>query len=106
MKIMVADDDRDMVDVLSYWLKGHGYDVVRAFDGEYESASVAEIQGEWADFEYGGVCEGIRVQEGGCDGEGECLQDLVRVAAESVNAPSSALRASPAMRAAASALPA
>ena len=34
MKIMVADDDRDMVDMLSYWLKGHGHDVVRAFDGE------------------------------------------------------------------------
>ncbi len=34
MKIMVADDDRDMVDILSYWLKGHGYEVVRAFDGE------------------------------------------------------------------------
>ncbi|MBE3561265.1 MAG: response regulator transcription factor [Ktedonobacteraceae bacterium] len=34
MKILVADDDRDMVDMLSYWLKGHGYDVVRAFDGE------------------------------------------------------------------------
>lgn len=31
---MVADDDRDMVDLLSYWLKGHGYDVIRAFDGE------------------------------------------------------------------------
>jgi DNA-binding response OmpR family regulator len=34
LKIMVADDDRDMVDMLSYWLKGHGYDIVRAFDGE------------------------------------------------------------------------
>ncbi len=34
MKIMVADDDRDMVDMLSYWLKGRGYDVIRAFDGE------------------------------------------------------------------------
>src|SRR5216684_7188468 len=34
VKIMVADDDRDMVDMLSYWLKGHGHDVVRAFDGE------------------------------------------------------------------------
>jgi len=34
VKIMVADDDRDMVDMLSYWLKGHGYEVVRAFDGE------------------------------------------------------------------------
>src|SRR5437763_13638444 len=31
---MVADDDRDMVDMLSYWLKGPGYDVVLAFDGE------------------------------------------------------------------------
>ncbi len=34
MKIMVADHDRDMVDLLSFWLKGHGYDVVRAFDGK------------------------------------------------------------------------
>ncbi|GAC1390213.1 MAG: response regulator YycF [Ktedonobacteraceae bacterium] len=34
MKIMIADDDRDMVDVLSYWLKGHGHDVIYAFDGE------------------------------------------------------------------------
>lgn len=31
---MVADDDRDTVDMLSYLLKGRGYDVVRAFDGE------------------------------------------------------------------------
>ncbi len=34
MKIMVADHDRDMIDLLSFWLKGYGYDVVRAFDGE------------------------------------------------------------------------
>jgi DNA-binding response OmpR family regulator len=34
MKILVADDDRDLVDLLTYWLKGHGYDVIRAFDGE------------------------------------------------------------------------
>src|SRR5260370_6710853 len=34
MKIMVADHDRDLVDLLSFWLKRHGYDVVRAFDGE------------------------------------------------------------------------
>src|SRR5260370_251361 len=31
---MVADDDHEVVDMLSYWLKGHGYDVIRAFDGE------------------------------------------------------------------------
>lgn len=34
MRVLVADDDRDLVDLLTYWLKGHGYDVVRAFDGE------------------------------------------------------------------------
>ena len=34
MKILVADDDRDLVDLLTYWLKSHGYDVLRAFDGE------------------------------------------------------------------------
>lgn len=34
MKIMVVDHDCDMVDLLSFWLKGHGYDVVRAVDGE------------------------------------------------------------------------
>ncbi len=34
MKIMVADHDRDTVDLLSFWLKGQGYDVVRAVDGE------------------------------------------------------------------------
>jgi two-component system alkaline phosphatase synthesis response regulator PhoP len=34
MKIMIADDDRDMVDMLSYWLKGNGHDVVPVFDGE------------------------------------------------------------------------
>ena len=34
MRILVADDDRDSVDLLTFWLKGHGYDMVRAFDGE------------------------------------------------------------------------
>jgi DNA-binding response OmpR family regulator len=34
MKIMVADHDCDLVDLLSFWLKRQGYDVVRAFDGE------------------------------------------------------------------------
>ena len=34
LKIMVADHDRDMVDLLSSWLKGHGYDVVWAVDGK------------------------------------------------------------------------
>lgn len=34
MKILVADDDREMVDILTYWLRGHGHEIVRAFDGE------------------------------------------------------------------------
>ena len=34
MKIMVVDHDRDLVDLLSFWLKRQGYDVVRACDGE------------------------------------------------------------------------
>ena len=34
MKIMVVDHDRDMIDLLSFWLTRHGYDVVQAFDGE------------------------------------------------------------------------
>ena len=34
MKILVVDDDRDMVDLLTYWLRSYGYDIVRAFDGE------------------------------------------------------------------------
>jgi DNA-binding response OmpR family regulator len=33
LKIMVADHDRNMVDLLSVCLKGHGYDVIRAVDG-------------------------------------------------------------------------
>ncbi len=34
MKILIADDDRDMVDMLSYWLKGCGHEVAHVFDGE------------------------------------------------------------------------
>ena len=34
MKIMLADDDRDMVEMLTPWLKGHGHDIVQAYDGE------------------------------------------------------------------------
>lgn len=34
MKILVADDDRDHVDILTYWLRGHGHEIVRAFDGD------------------------------------------------------------------------
>jgi DNA-binding response OmpR family regulator len=34
MKIMVADHDRTNVDLMSFWLKGHGYDVVQAVDGK------------------------------------------------------------------------
>jgi len=34
MKIMVADIDYELVDMLSYWLKKNRYEVVRAFDSE------------------------------------------------------------------------
>ncbi len=34
MRILIADDDRDLVDLLTYWLKGQGYEVVRAYDGD------------------------------------------------------------------------
>ena len=44
MRILVADDDRDMVDLLTYWLKGYGHDIVRAFDGEQAIAKWREGQ--------------------------------------------------------------
>lgn len=34
MKIMVADADQELVTMLTYLFRGHGYDVVCAFDGE------------------------------------------------------------------------
>jgi two-component system alkaline phosphatase synthesis response regulator PhoP len=34
MKILVADIDQELVTMLTYLFRGHGYDVVRAFDGE------------------------------------------------------------------------
>jgi DNA-binding response OmpR family regulator len=34
MRILVIDDDREVVDLLTYWLRGHGHEVARAFDGE------------------------------------------------------------------------
>jgi DNA-binding response OmpR family regulator len=34
MRILIADGDRDLIDLLTYWLRGHGHEVVRAFDGE------------------------------------------------------------------------
>lgn len=34
MKIMVVDDDRDLVELLDYALRREGYEVAKAFDGE------------------------------------------------------------------------
>lgn len=34
MRILVADDDHDIVDLLNIYLKNEGYEVVKAFDGE------------------------------------------------------------------------
>jgi len=44
MRILVADDDRDQVDILYYWLKNNGYDLVRAFDGEQAVQKWRETQ--------------------------------------------------------------
>jgi DNA-binding response OmpR family regulator len=34
MRILIADDDRELVDMLMYWLRAHGHQVTVAFDGE------------------------------------------------------------------------
>ena len=34
MKLLVVDDDRDLVELLEYALRREGYDVARAYDGE------------------------------------------------------------------------
>jgi DNA-binding response OmpR family regulator len=34
MKILIADDDRELVDMLTYWLRAHGHYVTAALDGE------------------------------------------------------------------------
>ena len=34
MKLLVVDDDRDLVELLDYALRREGYEVVRAYDGE------------------------------------------------------------------------
>jgi len=33
VKLLVVDDDRDLVELLDYALRREGYDVVRAYDG-------------------------------------------------------------------------
>lgn len=35
MKLLVIDNDRDQVEMLTGWLKMHGYEVSRAYDGEH-----------------------------------------------------------------------
>ncbi len=34
MKLLVVDDDRDLVELLDYALRRESYDVIRAYDGE------------------------------------------------------------------------
>ena len=34
MRILIADDDRELVDMLTYWLRAHGHHVTVAFDGD------------------------------------------------------------------------
>lgn len=35
MKILVADNDHEMISLLSFWLKGHGYDVISTNIGDH-----------------------------------------------------------------------
>lgn len=44
MKILVVDDDREQVDLITYWLKNHGYEMHRAFDGEQAIAKWRECK--------------------------------------------------------------
>src|SRR5262245_57124283 len=34
MRILIADDDRELVDMLTFWLRAHGHQVSVAFDGD------------------------------------------------------------------------
>ena len=40
MKLLVVDDDRDLVELLDYALRREGYEVARAYDGEAALESV------------------------------------------------------------------
>ena len=40
MKLLVVDDDRDLVEVLDYALRREGHEVIRAYDGEAALAAV------------------------------------------------------------------
>jgi DNA-binding response OmpR family regulator len=34
MKILVVDDDKEIVELLSIYVKNEGYDVIKAYDGK------------------------------------------------------------------------
>ena len=42
MKILIIDTDRDLVEMLTNWLKGCGYEVYRAYTGERAKMEWAE----------------------------------------------------------------
>ncbi|TMB84713.1 MAG: response regulator transcription factor [Chloroflexi bacterium] len=44
MKLLVVDSDRDLIEMLSSWLKTHGYEVYRAYTGEQAKARWLEQQ--------------------------------------------------------------
>src|SRR2546423_3434968 len=44
MKLLVVDNDRDLIEMLSSWLKTHGYEVSRAYTGEQAKARWLEQQ--------------------------------------------------------------
>jgi len=44
MKLLVVDSDRDLIEMLSSWLKTLGYEVYRAYTGEQAKAQWLEHQ--------------------------------------------------------------
>ena len=48
MKILIIDTDRDLVEMLTNWLKGCGYEVYRAYTGERAKTEWAEHEPTWS----------------------------------------------------------
>lgn len=47
MRILVADDDREIVDLLNIYLKNEGYEVVKAFNGEDALNKIEDAEEEF-----------------------------------------------------------